>query len=246
MRKIAVSLQKGGVGKTTISGNLGYAIALGGEKTLLIDGDPQGNLSSWYLKSTPDFELADVMRKTAEIEKAFVKIAENLFIIPTFGLSNGLKDFAESELFKQPFAFQKLITDISKLDFKFVIFDLSPGMSQLERSIISAVDEIITPFSPEFFGMDGLEIFNKHLKEINENYQKNVIHKKIVVNGFNRSFKEHLLFYSQLSSLDYKIYTIGQDRKLATCQGINKSIFSFPSSKNIPEFNRLAADLIGG
>ena len=60
-KTIAFHLQKGGVGKTTISGTLACQSALDGYRTLAIDCDPQGNLSSWFLSEPPKYELADVL-----------------------------------------------------------------------------------------------------------------------------------------------------------------------------------------
>ena len=50
MKKIACYVQKGGVGKTTCSGNIGYALSKKGLKTILLDCDPQGNLTTWFIK----------------------------------------------------------------------------------------------------------------------------------------------------------------------------------------------------
>ena len=61
-KTISFHLQKGGVGKTTISGTLACQSALDGYHTLFVDIDPQGNASSWFLKEAPKLELADVVR----------------------------------------------------------------------------------------------------------------------------------------------------------------------------------------
>lgn len=246
MRKIAFHIQKGGVGKTTLSGNTGYSLSLKGKKTVLIDCDPQGNLSSWFLTTAPAYELADILLKKCQPEQAITKIKEDLYLIPTFGIGGKLKEYAETKLNYEPLAFQKLASALDSLDLNYAIFDLSPGMSLLERNIISAMDEVITPLTPEFFSLDGIEIFNHELKLINENYNRTVQHKKIVVNMLNHSFSQHKIIYEQIQKLNYSVYAIPQDRKIADLQTENKSIFSFSSSKTIPEFNRLTSDLIAG
>jgi cellulose biosynthesis protein BcsQ len=64
-KTISFHLQKGGVGKTTISGTLACQSALDGYRTLLVDVDPQGNASSWFLNAAPTYELADVVQASA-------------------------------------------------------------------------------------------------------------------------------------------------------------------------------------
>ena len=91
-KTIAFHLQKGGVGKTTISGTLACQSAIDGYSTLLIDVDPQGNASSWFLEEAPSFELADVVQGRCYSSDAIVAVSQipNLFILPTFGIDNQL------------------------------------------------------------------------------------------------------------------------------------------------------------
>jgi chromosome partitioning protein len=71
MRTIAFGLQKGGVGKTSIAGNVA-ALASRRGKVLLIDGDPQGSASSWLLTAPAKWELADVLQGKATLGEAVV------------------------------------------------------------------------------------------------------------------------------------------------------------------------------
>jgi chromosome partitioning protein len=247
MRKIGFHIQKGGVGKTTLSGTVAFNLALKGKKTVMIDADPQGNLSSWYLRKTPAFELSDVLNKKTDATEALVPIRENLYLIPTFGIGGTLKKYAETQLVYEPQAFNRLTARLNEMDFDYAIFDLSPGMSLLEKNILSVMDEVITPLTPEHFSLDGIEIFNFELKRINEDFGKQVRHKKILINMFNHSFKQHNIILNAIKKLNYTIYTIGQDRKIADSQTAGESVFQYaPTSKTIPEFNRLTDDIMAG
>ena len=249
MITIAFHIQKGGVGKTTLSGNIGFALALKNKKTILIYADPQGSLSTWFLTKPPEWELSDVLEKKVTTENAIVKLNESLFIIPTFGLEENLKSFAETQLINKQKTFKILTKELSELNFDFCIFDLSPGMSMLEKRIIAECNEVITPLTAEFFSLDGIEIFTNHLKRINEDFvfddSKPVKHRRIVLNMVNRSFKQHNDIVEEIQKKDYMIYKIPQDRKVSDMQTIQQSIFYYPTSKTIAEFNRLADDLIG-
>lgn len=246
MVKIAFHIQKGGVGKTTISGNTAFSLALKGKKTVLIDCDPQGSLSTWLLKTAPDNELADVLNEKVKTSDTLVQIKDRLFIIPTFGLETNLKDFAETVLQRKQNCFRQLTRDLSDQGFEYAIFDLSPGMSLLEMNVIASMDEVITPLTPEFFSLDGIDIFTTHLKRINKDFEKNVKHKKIVINNMNHSFRRHNKVFDAIQKKGYAVYTIPQDSKIAEVQAVNESIYSYPSSKTIPEFDRLTDALIGG
>ncbi len=246
MVKIAFHIQKGGVGKTTLSGNTAFSLALKGKKTVLIDCDPQGSLSTWLLKTAPDYELADVLNKTVNTATALVQLNDRLSIIPTFGLERNLKIFAETIIQRKQNCFKQLNRDLADLEFDFAIFDLSPGMSLLEMNVIASMDEVITPLTPEYFSLDGIEIFATSLKWINEDYETAVKHKKIIINNMNHSFRRHNAVFDAIKTKGYEIFTIPQDSKIAEVQAINQSIYSYPASKTIPEFDRLTAALIGG
>ena len=245
MKKVAFHILKGGVGKTTLSGNIAYCSGQS-RKTVLIDCDPQGNSSSWFITESPQYELSDVLKGNVTAREAIINVSGDFYIIPTFGLTGALKQYAESQLNDTPFIFEDLCEELEKLGFIVAIFDLSPGMSRLEKCVLLAQSEVITPLTPEYFSIDGISIFNNELKKINKAYRKNVQHKKIIANNINRSFKRHNVFYDQFKSLDYELFSIVQDSKLAESQIYNKSIFEYyPASKTIPELKKLTLSITG-
>jgi chromosome partitioning protein len=240
MKKIAFHIQKGGVGKTSLSGNVAYCLSKE-QKTILLDCDPQGNCSSWFLTEAPKVELSDVLKEGIEPDKAIIQVRDNLYVLPTFSIGSSLKTYAEVVLNDEPHIFEDLSDELAKHGFEYAIFDLSPGMSRLEKCILLAVDEVITPLTPEFFSLDGIETFNYELQKINKGFRKNIAHKKIVVNAMNRSFKRHILMNEQFQKLDYDLFTIAQDAKIAESQIHHSTIFEYAKdSKTIPEFERLA------
>lgn len=118
-------------------------------------------------------------------------------------------------------------------------------MSRLEKCVLLAMDEVITPLTPEFFSVDGIVIFNHELQKLNKAYRKNVQHKKVVCNGLNKNFCRHNAFYSQFDGFEKTLFTVPQDAKLAESQAVNKSIFEYaPRSKSIPEIERLTSSLM--
>ena len=212
-KTVAFHLQKGGVGKTTISGTLACQSALSNKKTLIIDCDPQGNVSSWFLQSAPKFELADVLQGRCFVGDAIVKIPniDNLYILPTFGIGGTLKIYSETKLAEEPYVLQDLVSEVSK-DFDHVILDLSPGLGMLERAALIASDEVVTPMTSEVFSLDGLEIFIHELQKLRKNMRSAVKHNKIIINSYDTRIKQHRDIYAAaLESGNYKVYLIPVD-----------------------------------
>ncbi len=246
MKSIAFHIQKGGVGKTTISGNIAFNLARNNKKTLLVDCDPQGNSSSWFLGKTPiNSELSDVLKGSIYVDESIIKFTDFFHLLPTSGLSSELKPFTSSALINKPFLFCDLKEEIKNLGYDFVIYDMSPGMSILERSVLLASDEVIVPLTPEYFSIDGIEIFNNELHNIIKDFRVSIKFDKIVVNNYNKSFREHNEYYKSIKILNYNLFTIGQETKLSQCVTLNKSIFDYyPKSRVIPELDNLTSVLI--
>ncbi len=224
-KTIALYLQKGGVGKTTISGTLACQSALNGTRTLLIDSDPQGNLSSWFLKRTPKFELSDVLQGKCYVKDAILPCpdVDNLFILPTFGIGGTLKSYSETKLSEEPFVLQDLVKDVSG-DFGHIVLDLSPGLGRLERSALIASDEIITPMTPEVFSLDGLEIFIDELERLRKNMRSNVVHTRIIINSYDGRIKQHRdIFNVAESSGRFTVYRIPVDPLFRKAQEAGKA-----------------------
>lgn len=77
-----------------------------------------------------------------------------------------LKQYAKTRLNDEPFIFEELGEELNSLGYETVIYDLSPGMSRLEKSVLLAMDEVIVPLTPEYFSVDGITIFNNELQKL--------------------------------------------------------------------------------
>lgn len=228
-KAIAFHLQKGGVGKTTVSGTLACQSALSGFNTLLIDCDPQGNLSSWFLDDSPALELADVLQGKCFPQEAILKVKniDNLSILPTFGIGGTLKNYSETKLADEPFVIQDLVKELSS-SYEHIVLDLSPGLGRLERATLISCDEIITPMTPEVFSLDGLEIFIEELARLKKNYKSPVKHKRIIINSFDERIKQHRDIYNVADeSGRFTIFKIPVDPIFRKAQEANRIPFGF-------------------
>ncbi len=247
MRKITFHVQKGGTGKTTMAGSVAYALRQYG-KTLMIDGDPQGNLTSWYLKDSDlKKELADIMRGECSLTEAILTVRENLDLLGTFALGGDLKGWAETQLAGKPFAFEQLIERIQDHGYDFLIFDLGPGISILEKSILAFVDEVIPVIAAEYFSADGLQVFEYELEELKRDRKARFVAERMIINRVNNRYALHKAYQDILKDRHYKIFTINQSTGISDCVPEHSTVFEYDSkNKNIAVLAELARELSGG
>ena len=245
MKSICVAIQKGGVGKTTISVNLAAEIAKT-NKVVLIDGDPQGNSTS-SLVDNFEYELADILYGNVAVDEAIAKTnVENLYIIPTAAIdekeNNQLKKYRSNEASGNPFAFVDIIDALREQGFDYCIFDTSPNFDDFEENIMAAADETIAVVMPDIFSQDGLQIFENNLQNFKKRKRvNNPVFKTFVFNAVNLSTKMAKDILAQLSSSELNVVTVPQDQNFRKAQGVRKTIQQFGAkSDTITAFEKLA------
>jgi chromosome partitioning protein len=246
LKKIAFHIEKGGTGKTTMTGNVA-AEARRHRNTLMVDGDPQGNLSSWYVTDEMQSELADVLQGSVALADAIIELRPGLSILPTFPIGGDLKDWAETALLNKPMAFPSLLAGIEKAGFELCIFDLGPGISFLERSILAQMDEVIGVASAEYFAADGLEVFEAELEKLRTDWGASFVSDKIIVNRFNRSYAQHRTYLDWFQDQPYTLYHIGQSQSISDCVMAHQHLSEYePGNKNMVEIQRIVQAVIDG
>lgn len=186
-RILSIANQKGGVGKTTTAINLGAALAVRGERVLLIDLDPQGNASTGLgvpretrRKSTYDLLLSDA--KAAEI--AVMTDVENLSIIPaTMDLSS-----ADAELMVSPRRVVHLrnALRLRSLPFDYVLIDCPPSLNLLTINAFVAADSILVPLQAEFFALEGLSQLLLTVRDVRDTANVDLRLEGVVLTMFDR------------------------------------------------------------
>lgn len=156
LRIVAVANQKGGVGKTTTSINLGAALATLGQKVLLIDLDPQGNASTGLGIEREDRQgtTYDLLLGEADAsELAQETETPNLSVIPaTIDLSSADIDLVANE--KRSFLLQDALRAVRGFDI--VLIDCPPSLNILTVNAMVAAHGVVVPLQSEFFALEGL------------------------------------------------------------------------------------------
>lgn len=148
--KIAVANQKGGVGKTTTALNLAKGLSLKGFKTLLIDNDPQGNLTSVFVDSSNGFNAYTMdLYDGQKVEPH--KLTENLFL---YGADKRLSRVPERGM-DAVYGLKEGLVPIEN-DFDYIIIDCLPGLENLLLASLAAADKVLIPFKPAPFPIQGL------------------------------------------------------------------------------------------
>lgn len=154
---IAVTNQKGGVGKTTSAVNIAYYLAKSGKRVLLVDIDPQGNATSGLGVDKTNLEttMCEVLMQTAELKQAIISTEhKNLSLAPTTShLAN-----VEVELARGDHKFSRLKSALDSVDdnFDIILIDSPPSLSLLTVNGLIAAKYVLLPVQAEFYALEGL------------------------------------------------------------------------------------------
>ena len=176
---IAITNQKGGVGKTTTSVNLAACLAYLGKKTLLIDCDPQCNSTSGVgiEKDECDLSVYDCLIDGTKTADAVIETKyNNLYIIP----SSPDMSAAEIELAyedKREFFLKKALSAV-KDSFDLIIIDSPPALGMITINILTAADSVLIPIQCEYYALEGLSQLITTVKTI-----KKKLNPKIEIEG---------------------------------------------------------------
>jgi chromosome partitioning protein len=158
MLTIAVSSLSGGQGKTTVSMLMGFLLSLRGYTTLLIDADPQHNLTDWVgidLESDSP-TLLECLKNSVELEDCIYPLTmnDNLFVIPSDDQLDNVQDYLSNSGIGA-MLLKRRLEPIAKT-FQFCIIDAPPQRSQICLTVIGAADVVVIPAEASFKGYGSL------------------------------------------------------------------------------------------
>lgn len=166
--------QKGGVGKTTSCINIGAYLALAGKKTLLVDFDSQGNLSSGVSVSKDKPTVYELIAGLASPEEAIRHTpVEGLDAISaSIDLSGASIELVDQE--KREFFLKKALDPI-KPDYDYILIDCPPSLGLLTLNGLVAADSVLVPMQCEYFALEGITLLLQSVKKVQQSFNPDLV-----------------------------------------------------------------------
>jgi chromosome partitioning protein len=255
MNSIAFINQKGGVGKTTSTINIGAGLSRMGKKVLLIDFDPQANLTHAF-----GIDPETLQKTCYELVKSIsmgvpvcaqdyliqVDIGEKhkLHLLPSsIGLSGLEKDTRDHA--QRDFLFKETIKQFEQFDY--ILVDCPPSLDILTINVLSAVQEVYIPVQTEFFALQGLGQISNVVTIVNQALNPALKLGGVIGTKFNnRKLHKDVMTYLKDKFADLVFKTVIRDNiALAEAPSFGKDIYSYsPKSNGAKDYNLLCKEII--
>jgi len=246
MRIIAVVNQKGGVGKTTITANLGHALQIAGNRVMLIDMDPQAQLTtSLGIFRLPTKGIDSVLLDQASLKAIEIHTRESLVLVPAGSRLMEVEHLNDGGVSRA--ALLDLALQQEKPNQDYVLLDCPPASGLLSANAIMAADEVLIPVSGDYLSLNGVAHLLATLKKFDALRTKS-LQQWVVMSRFHvrrrLSGEVRIKLLKHFSSKVLKT-EIREAAALAECPAVGRTIFEFRRSSNSAKsFMQLAHDLI--
>ncbi len=232
---VSIGNQKGGVGKTVSAITIASGLAAAGQKTLMIDGDPQGNLTLFYIsKNQPDIMslFQDILEQKAidNLENYIIQgVRENLDLIPFLHNDFRSRDIEQKLPLIQVAFFNLLLK--AKQSYDWILFDCSPSNGMLEQLIISSSEAVLVPLEFQLFSISGLEYLLEEIKLCGKNVSRNITVAALIFTKAENRLNRIQVYSDIFKTFTIPIYEICKSEYLPRSVEMRKTIWEFaPSS----------------
>lgn len=242
---ISIVNQKGGTGKTTTTINLGSAFARLGKKVLLLDLDPQGNLSYSLGLSDVKYSMANVFEGKSSLSDIIVK-KDSLYIAPGSGELVDIEISLVNLPNRESILKEKL--NVLRDEFDYILIDSPPSLSLLTLNSLNAANEVLIPLQLEVLTMQGLGQILGTVQQV-----KSTLNPKLKVKGIA------FVMYDKRRKLSHEVYEyikenveenifktlIRSNVKIAEAPSFGKSVIDYdPSSHGANDYMSLAKEIV--
>ncbi len=246
---ISVANQKGGVGKTTTTVNLGASLGALEKKVLLVDADPQANATSSLGLNNDDFEINiyQVFEHIGDIKKSIIKTnSPNLFIIP----SHIDLVAVEIELVDKPNREMMLKNALNKVsdEFDYILIDCPPSLGLITLNALSASNSIIIPIQCEYFALEGLGKLLNTIKSIQKIHNNSLEIEGMLLTMYDSRLRLSKQVVEEVKKHFYNMVfntIISRNVRLGEAPSFGETIINYDaSSKGANNYLKFAEELI--
>ena len=239
--------QKGGVGKTACSLNIGFELAKRGFNILLVDTDPQGNLTSWSGFDPDSFKttMFDVMKEKLSMEDIIIDVREHLWIAP----SNILLASIEREIFAS-IGYERLLKKVLQpiLDrFDHIIIDSPPSLGAPTVNGLVASDEVYITVACEHLSVIGTSKLLETIDAVRDNYNPSLEIGKVIPTMYTNTVLAMEMLKQLTDFFGDKLAKtpIRRNVRIGESAAMGKSIIYYdPASIGARDFENLVEEII--
>ena len=257
----AIANQKGGVGKTTLTANLGASLSRMGKRVCLVDCDPQANLTMILGYPQPikipvtlpnlilDLVNSNLDPANSELlqKREFILNSFNMDFIPSNKNLTGAENMLVSVMSRENIL--KKIINYIKDDYDYILIDTMPSLNLITINALNAADSVIIPMQPQYLSAKGLELLLSTIKSVKDNLNPNLSIDGVLITMYDN----RLILHKDMTDIitetfgDLKIFEtkIPVSVRIAEAQAKSANIFDYGPSEKISElYEQFTKELI--